>query len=158
MIRHARESDFAGIMALYAELHPEDPALADGSDRQVFDQILAAEGLHLLVLEGEDQRLDASCYLNVIPNITRAAAPYAIIENVITRKARRNTGLGKAMIGHALNVAWSAGCYKVMLQTGSRRESTHRFYRSCGFRDDDKFAFVARPPSGAGRRPGDSPR
>ena len=32
------------------------------------------------------------------------------------------------------------------LQTGSRQESTHAFYRACGFASDDKFAFVARAP------------
>ena len=34
---------------------------------------------------------------------------------------------------------------KVMLQTGSRRESTHAFYRSCGFDPDEKTAYVSHP-------------
>jgi hypothetical protein len=44
-----------------------------------------------------------------------------------------------------LQSAWDAGCYKVMLLTGSRRPSTHAFYRACGFSGDDKTGFVARP-------------
>ena len=43
----------------------------------------------------------------------------------------------------APNAAWAAGCYKVMLQTGSTRESTHAFYRACGFSGTDKHAYVA---------------
>jgi hypothetical protein len=44
-----------------------------------------------------------------------------------------------------LQAAWDAGCYKVMLQTGSRRESTHAFYRRCGFDPEEKTAYVAHP-------------
>ena len=44
-----------------------------------------------------------------------------------------------------LNIAWSEGCYKAMLQTGSRKAATHAFYRSCGFSADEKKGYVARP-------------
>jgi GNAT superfamily N-acetyltransferase len=71
--------------------------------------------------------------------MTRNVSPYCIIENVVTEQELRNQGLGKAIIKHALDFAWKQGCYKVMLQTGSKRESTHNFYKSCGFRADDKF-------------------
>jgi hypothetical protein len=37
------------------------------------------------------------------------------------------------MMVFALESAWKAECYKVMLQTGSKKESTHKFYASCGF-------------------------
>ena len=146
MIREANAQDFERLLELYGQLHPDDPQLSDGTDRAAFDEILAAANLHLFVLEDDAGRVQATCYLNVIPNITRHAAPYAIIENVVTEASERNRGLGQAVIGHALQAAWTRGCYKVMLQTGSRRAATHHFYRSCGFRDDDKFAFVARPP------------
>jgi GNAT superfamily N-acetyltransferase len=107
--------------------------------------MLRSEGLHVFVAE-QDGSLVATCYLNVIPNLTRGAAPYAILENVVTTARLRGTGLGKAVVRHALAFAWGAGCYKVMLQTGSRRPATHAFYRTCGFLDDEKFAFLARPP------------
>lgn len=132
-------------MELYAQLHPNDLALDDGTDRIVFDEILSTSNLYLFVLEDENSTIQATCYVNIIPNITRRASPYGIIENVVTEVDLRNRGLGKKIMAHALEFAWSRGCYKVMLQTGSKRESTHNFYKSCGFRADDKFAFVARP-------------
>jgi hypothetical protein len=46
----------------------------------------------------------------------------------------------------ALESAWKAGCYKIMLQTGSKKESTHKFYASCGFVEGEKFAFHAKNP------------
>jgi len=145
MIREAKPDDFARVMELYAQLHPSDPVVEDGSDRHVYDEILTTRNLHLFVLEDRDGAVNATCYLNVIPNITRQASPYGIIENVVTEISLRNQGLGKKIIGYALQFCWERGCYKVMLQTGSKREATHNFYKACGFSANDKFAFVARP-------------
>lgn len=132
-------------MRLYRQLQPDDPILDDGSDLVVFRTILGSDWLTVLLLEQEN-RICASCYLNVVPNITRSARPYAVIENVITDEALRGRGLGKALMREVLNLAWDKGCYKAMLQTGSRKASTHAFYRACGFSADDKKGYVARPP------------
>lgn len=146
-VREARADDFPGVMALYRQLHPEDPVLSDGRDRATFERILRDEHLHVFVLV-DRQEIRSTCYLNVIPNLTRSARPYAVIENVVTDEAFHGQGYGKQVIGHALTAAWQAGCYKVMLQTGSKRESTHAFYRACGFSGTDKHAYVAwRPDS-----------
>ena len=145
-LRPAELRDLEGIVTLYQQLNPDDPIVEDGRDRTTFDDILRHPNFHILVGE-DDGHIIATCYLNLIPNLTRNVSPYAIIENVVTEQTRRNEGLGKRIIAYALDLAWQYGCYKVMLQTGSRRESTHKFYRSCGFASDDKFAFVARPGS-----------
>jgi GNAT superfamily N-acetyltransferase len=148
LIREAGANDFERLMELYAQLHPEDPALAGGEDRAVFEHIRRSDNLYLFVLEDDDGRVQATCYLNLIPNLTRGAAPYGIIENVVTDITLRGQGqgLGQRIMGHTLQFAWDGGCYKVMLQTGSRRPATHNFYKACGFSATDKFAFVARPP------------
>lgn len=143
LVRKAEEADFDRIIDLYRQLQPSDPILTDGTDRAVFHEILRSPWLSLFVLE-DHGRVQSSCYLNVIPNITRSARPYAIIENVITDVAARSKGYGKRVVGHALQEAWAAGCYKVMLLTGSKREATHAFYRACGFSGDAKQAFIAR--------------
>ena len=145
-IRQATGADFPALMRLYRQLQPGDPVLTDGRDRATFEVILADDRLHLFVLEDDDGAVRSTCYLNIIPNITRSASPYAIIDNVVTDEATRGSGFGKRLLQHALDAAWSAGCYKVMLQTGSKRESTHAFYGACGFSGDDKHAYVARRP------------
>lgn len=143
-IRAARAEDFGEVMRLYRQLQPEDPVLEDGRDQTVFETILLNDWLTILLLE-QEQRVCASCYLNLVPNLTRSARPYAVIENVITDKALRGRGLGKTLMAEALNIAWGQGCYKAMLQTGSKQASTHAFYRSCGFSGDEKKGYVARP-------------
>jgi GNAT superfamily N-acetyltransferase len=143
-IREASHEDLPNVLRLYAQLNPEDPRVTDGRDLAIFREISSSTRLILFVgLEAD--RVVTTCYLNITPNLSRNASPYGVIENVVTDVEFQNNGHGKAIVLHALHKAWQQGCYKVMLQTGSRREATHRFYESCGFRADDKFAFVARP-------------
>jgi GNAT superfamily N-acetyltransferase len=68
-----------------------------------------------------------------------------VIENVVVDEPLRGRGIGKQIIAATLQAAWDAGCYKAMLLTGSKRESTHGFYRACGFNGDEKSAYIARP-------------
>ncbi|MEV3981871.1 GNAT family N-acetyltransferase [Nonomuraea sp. NPDC049758] len=144
MFREARLDDFEHIVRLYRQLQPDDPEIVDGADLAVFRQILASPALRLYVLE-LDGAVVATTYLNVIPNLTRSASPYAVIENVVVEASRRGTGLGKQIMAATLQAAWQAGCYKAMLMTSSRRPATHAFYRACGFSGDAKHAYVARP-------------
>jgi GNAT superfamily N-acetyltransferase len=79
----------------------------------------------------------------VIPNLTRGARPYGLIENVVTHQEYRGHGYGKALLAKALEFGWSQHCYKVMLMTG-RKDATHHFYESAGFESQSKKAFVAK--------------
>ena len=144
MIRQATSEDFDAVMRLYRQLHDDDPVVEDSAGRKVFDEILSSSTLHIMVVEHEGS-VAATAYLNLIPNLTRGASPYAVIENVVVDENLRGTGLGKQLMAATLDAAWTAGCYKAMLMTGSKRPSTLGFYRTCGFSPDEKSAFVAHP-------------
>ncbi|MDG4826066.1 GNAT family N-acetyltransferase [Asanoa sp. WMMD1127] len=144
MFRAAGPGDLEAILGLYRQLHPSDPPPTDAAG--TFERILDSPGLHLFVLD-RDGAVVATTYLNVIPNLTRTGAPYAVIENVVVDQSHRGTGLGREIMAATLQAAWDAGCYKAMLQTGSRTPATHAFYRACGFSPDAKQAYLARPPA-----------
>lgn len=143
MFREARKDDFAAIARLYRQLHPQEALL---TDRAGFDRIIASEAFRLCVLE-RDGEVVATTYLNLVPNLTRGSRPYAVIENVVVDERLRGTGRGKEIMAATLQAAWDAGCYKAMLMTGSKRESTLAFYRACGFSQDAKQAYLAGPPA-----------
>ena len=42
----------------------------------------------------------------------------------------------------ASEIAKANNCYKIMLMTGSKKESTLNFYRKAGYNSDDKTAFI----------------
>jgi GNAT superfamily N-acetyltransferase len=144
VVRSAGVDDFEAIAGLYAQLNRDDPPVRGASSRAVFEEILGREGLDLLVLE-LDGSLVGSTYLNVMPNLSRGGRPYAVIENVVIAEHRRGEGMGRLLMDATLDRAWAAGCYKAMLLTGSRNPNTHAFYRACGFADDAKTAYLARP-------------
>lgn len=150
-VRPATAADLPALMRLYRQLHPDDPAITDGSDEATLAHILAMPALTVLVLE-VDGEVVATTYLNVIPNLTRSASPYAVIENVVVDEARRGTGLGRRIMDATLSRAWAAGCYKAMLATGSSNPATHAFYRATGFSPDAKTAYLARPSGRGGDR------
>lgn len=142
-VRHAARDDLSRIIELYRQLNPQDPELTDKTAQATFNEILDNRWLHMFVLEDKG-RIESTCYLSITPNLTRSARPFGVIENVITDEQRRGQGYGKRVVTHVLDVAWAMNCYKVMLMTGSHREATHAFYRSCGFSADEKRGYVAR--------------
>lgn len=145
VVRPAREDDLPGLQALYLHLNAEDPPADPAEARAAWDGLLHSGLTTVLVAEAEG-RLAASCTLVVIPNITRGARPYALIENVVTHEAHRRKGLGHAVLAAALDRAWEAGCYKAMLATGSKQEGTLRFYEGAGFERGGKTFFQIRRP------------
>lgn len=144
-LRPAGPGDLAGLLKLYAELNPSDPPLDAATAHDRFAAILAQPGMTIFVAADRQKPL-ASCTLVVVPNLTRGGAPYALIENVVTHHAARRRGLGRAVIGHAIDTAWTAGCYKVMLLTGRGDGEARAFYTSCGFLRD-KTGFQIRRPA-----------
>ena len=145
VFRAAQRDDLPGVLRLLGQLHRDEPAPALAEAEAVFGAISATPGLTLFVLE-RNGAIVATTYLNVIPNLTRGLSPYAVIENVVVDEAQRGTGLGKRIMANTLQTAWDAGCYKAMLETGSRTPATHAFYRACGFSPDEKTGYVAHPP------------
>lgn len=144
VFREAQLSDIGDVIRLYQQLHPHDPGIGEHEGSAILQQILECPYLHLFVLE-DDAGVVASTYLNIVPNLSRSAMPYAVIENVVVDESLRSKGVGKSIMFETLDFAWNAGCYKAMLMTGSRDPSTHGFYRACGFSGDAKTAYLARP-------------
>lgn len=145
MIRDVQFSDYENLKLLYSQLHPGDPEISDKEFKNQLDRIINNDCLFIFVLE-HDELLVASCYLNIIPNLTRSATPYGVIENVICHQDFRGKGFGSSIVQHALEQAWEADCYKVMLMTGRQDDSTLKFYETAGFKPGLKQAFLAKNP------------
>lgn len=96
---------------------------------------------HIIVAE-EDGRIVSSCVCVIIPNLTHNQRPYALIENVITDTNFRDKGFASKCLEFAKEIAVNENCYKIMLLTGSKIESTLDFYRKAGYNSEDKTAFI----------------
>lgn len=94
-----------------------------------------------MVREAVKEDLDA--LLNfIIPNLTRNVRPYAFIEDVVTNKNYRGKGYATECLNYAKEIAIKNNCYKMMLLTGAKKESTLEFYKKAGYNSEDKTAFI----------------
>ena len=141
MIREITKDELTELLRLYTQLH--DNPMPEPSEKlsSVFGQILGDGNQHVIVAE-EDDKIVASCVLVIVPNLTHNQRPYALIENVITDEEFRERGFATACLSFAKGIAQAENCYKIMLMTGSKQESTFRFYEKAGYNREDKTAFI----------------
>lgn len=144
-IRTIQKDELPALLELYQHLHDQDDPLPSAEQIQaVWDTIW--NNPWLLYFVGDlDGRLVASCTMAIIPNLTRGMRPYGLIENVVTHADYRRQGFGIWILQHALQTAWEHHCYKVMLLTGRKEESTLLFYEKAGFIRGTKTGFIAYP-------------
>ena len=141
MVREARKDELDALLELYLNLHEEGIPEHDDHLAKTWEQIMDDPNHHIIVKE-TDGRLISSCVCVIIPNLTRGQRPYAFIENVITDQDFRGKGLATACLQFAKEIAKRENCYKMMLLTGSKQESTLRFYEQAGYNRNDKTAFI----------------
>ena len=137
MIREAAPNDLNEILQLYLYLHETSVPEDSGQLRDTWDSIMKDKNHHLIVCE-VDGKIVASCVCVIIPNLTRNVRSYAFIENVVTHGEYRGRGYATACLNYARQIAQENHCYKMMLLTGSKEESTLNFYRNAGYNSSDK--------------------
>ncbi len=143
LIREIHENDFEGLSELYTHLHHNKPIENNALNQSIFEQILFDSNHHIVVAE-DDGKIVSSCVCVIIPNLTHNQQPYALIENVVTDKAYRNKGLASQCLDYARKIALDHNCYKMMLLTGSKKRSTHKFYQKNGYNRFEKTGYIQR--------------
>lgn len=141
MIREIIESDYVGLMKLYMQLHNNPFPKKDNSMADLWNRILKDKDHHIIVAQ-EDGEIVSSCVCVIIPNLTHGQRPYALVENVVTHEAYRKKGLATACLDYAREIAEKENCYKMMLLTGSKEESTLKFYEKAGYNRNDKTGYI----------------
>lgn len=141
MIREITPSDLDGLLKLYTQLHENE--IPDKTDDvlMLWNRIISDKEHHIIVAE-ENGKIVSSCVCVIVPNLTHNQRPYALVENVVTNENYRSRGLATACLDYAKNIAQKENCYKIMLMTGSKKESTLNFYRHAGYNSSDKTAFI----------------
>lgn len=132
--RDARREDVPLIVALLAddeigagrETGPDDAYLS------AFDEIAADPRSRLIVADADGQ-VAGTLQLTVLPGLSRHGMRRAQIEAVRVAAPWRGQGLGRAMIGWAIDAARQDGCGLVQLTSDKRRPAAIRFYESLGF-------------------------
>ena len=141
MVREVKEDELKELLELYLHLHEKSmPEMSEHLDK-TWKTIMQDENHHIIV-KVVDDKIVSSCVCVIIPNLTRNVRPYAFIENVVTHADYRGKGYATECLDYAKEIAEKANCYKMMLLTGSKTESTLRFYQNAGYNSTDKTAFI----------------
>ena len=128
------------LLQLYLYLHEKSIPKDSQKSKNTGNNIMNDANHHLIVCE-VDGKIVASCVCVIIPNLTRNVRSYAFVENVVAHGEYRKK-YATACLNFAKKIAEENHCYKIMLLTGSKEESTLNFYRNAGYSSSDKTAFI----------------
>ncbi len=141
MVREIEKNDLHALLELYLHLHEDTLPLETQHLQSTWDAIINDKNHHIIVKE-VDGKIVSSCVCVIIMNLTRNVRPYAFVENVVTHADFRGRGYAKECLDYAKQLSQDADCYKMMLLTGSKSDSTLNFYKKAGYNCVDKTAFI----------------
>lgn len=142
-ICRADVADLSGILALYVQLNPDDAPTDPAISAAIWAEICRDDHFLYLVAKVEAV-IVGTCNVSLIPNLTRAGRPFALIENVIVHADFRRRNIGRLLMEAAIAEARAKNCYKILLLSSRKRTEAHRFYESLGFDGDSKKGFEIR--------------
>lgn len=142
-IREIIQDDLEDLLKLYEQLGPNPFVQVDEHILTVWNNILQNKDYHIVVAD-VDGAVVSTCTCVIIPNLTHNQRPYAVVENVVTDQNFRGKGYATSCLDFAKEIAIKNNCYKLMLMTGSKKETTLNFYRNAGYTDKTKTAFDQR--------------
>lgn len=150
VLRRATRSDLGPLVALLADDplgRDRDGAAGDddlGPYVRAFEAI-EADPAQLLVVAADppgaanpaagagSPPVLATMQLSFVPGLSRRGMLRCQVEAVRVHADLRGSGLGRAMLGWAVEQARARGCGLVQLTTDKQRERAHRFYAGLGF-------------------------
>ena len=136
------EKGLSSLLELYKQLNPDDNILDERIIKNIWENIKNQNIKYFIAKDNE--KIIGSCYICIIPNLTRGGKSIGFIENVITDIKYRGKGIGKIIMENAIKYAKENNCYKVILQSGNKRTDAHEFYKKLGFDGESKKAYEIR--------------
>jgi GNAT superfamily N-acetyltransferase len=129
-VRPARQGDAPALVQLFEQLGyaTDEPTLRAQLEH------FGRGGAFALVAELSTQALAGLATIAVHPRLY-SRAPSAQLTALVTDRAARRHGVGRALTRAAADIAREAGCEKLYVRTNRRRQESPPFYRSLGFED-----------------------
>ncbi len=129
-VRPARDDDAPALVELFGQLGygTDEPTVREQLEH------FGRGGAHALVAELPIHRLAGVATVAIHPRLY-SASPSAQLTALVTDRAARRHGVGRALTRAAAEVARAAGCQKLYVRTNRRRQESPPFYRSLGFEE-----------------------
>ena len=86
------ENELLSLLELYKQLNLEDNMINESTAKNIWKNI-ETQNIKYFIAK-ENGKIIASCYICIIPNLTRGGKSIGFIENVITDIEYRRKGIG----------------------------------------------------------------
>jgi ribosomal protein S18 acetylase RimI-like enzyme len=100
---------------------------------EAFNHIESDPNNEIIIALDNDSLLLGFLQITYIPNLTFQGSWRAQLEGVRVNASKRSSGIGKALVEHAIQRAKIRGCHLVQLTSNNTRQDALRFYQSLGF-------------------------
>jgi GNAT superfamily N-acetyltransferase len=138
VLRAADQADLGRIVELFGLGAVPGAALPGAEDpddlapyRAALSEIARTGGGTVLVAEQAGEVVGV-CQLIVFRHLQARGGRCAEIESVHVHPDHRDSGVGAALLGEAVEQARAMGCYRVQLTSNAARPDAHRFYERFG--------------------------
>jgi ribosomal protein S18 acetylase RimI-like enzyme len=140
-----KREDISSILELYKQLYENNISFDNFHTEEVNKAWDSIENCNIkYFLAKDDNKTVASCYICIIPNLAFNGRSIGFIEHVIVDKNYRRKSIGKKIMEMAIEYAKNNNCYKVVLQSGKKRNEAHKLYEKLGFNRESKIAYELR--------------
>ena len=123
------------------QLHETSVPEYKGKTKELWQRLVSNPDYHLIAAE-EDGKIVSTCTCIIVPNMTHGPRPYAFVENVVTDSGYRGRGLATACLERAKEIAKAENCYRLILMTGSKLDSTLNCYLKAGYDYKEKTCII----------------
>jgi GNAT superfamily N-acetyltransferase len=133
-IREARESDLVRILEVYREAGIEsEPAFTPEEASAQLAWFKRYPSYRVFVAEVGSE-IAGTYELLIMDNLDKRGRRSGIVEVVAVAPRYQGSGVGRAMMQHAMRQCHAAGCYKLVVSSNLKRTEAHAFYRTLGFK------------------------
>lgn len=141
----ATQTDLSILNGLYAEMDNQ-PLMAEEKIWEIWHQIQQVPNYYIYLVYLENQAIGTFSLLFMPTMMHPGFYQSAILDSVAISKDYRGKGWGTKMMQKALKISADAGCYKVTLSSNLKRDRTHKFYESLGFKQHGwSFSYQLQP-------------
>ena len=137
-VREATASDAPAVHKLYEILTNNVHVNVEPSRIET----IANDSNNFLFVICMNGQVQGTCFVTLCLDPMFGDQPYGVIENVVVSPESRNLGLGQNMLKHVELFCLNRNCSKIMLHSTTSRDAAHGFFKSIGYDNNRKSAFV----------------
>ena len=141
-IRTASPNDIPILLGLLYDLGRPKPKKDSDVDifRKLTKNYLKNSDKRILVAEFDAMKIVGMVSLMFLPRLNQTNVELYIPELVVLEKYH-GQGIGRKLIESCVSIAKKEKCYRIRLESGNRREESHKFYNRLGF-TQSAFSFT----------------